>query len=325
MVHRLKKHDSHKARLIAAFAAVYIIWGSTYLAIRFGVETIPPFLMAGLRFATAGSIMYFWARKSGAKVPTKIEWRSTAIIGVSLLCIGNGGLTWSEQRVPSGIAALLVAIVPLWMVLLDWLGHNGKRPGKLVITGLGLGFIGVIILIGPDQLLDHKSIDLAGVGAILVASFSWAYGSLYSRKAQIPSSQVMATAMEMITGGVALFLVSLFSGEMRSFDPGAVTLRSWLSLGYLFLFGSIIGFSAYSWLLRNTTASRVSTYAYVNPVIAIFLGWLIAGEQLNSHVFIAAGVIVLAVIMIITSQSKKKQAAPAKDGSSGPAEVALIE
>lgn len=318
------KLDPFKLRLVLAFAAVYTIWGSTYLAIRFGIETIPPFLMAGIRFTTAGILLYAWARWRGAKGPTLAEWGSAAIVGAMLLFVANGGITWAEQRVPSGITALLVATVPLWIALMEWLGHGGARPNRRMIAGLVLGLAGVALLIGPDQLFGHRSIDLLGIGVIMIANFSWAGGTLYSRKAKLPSSPLLATSMEMLSAGAMLLLTGALTGEFGAFNPVAVSLRSWLSVFYLALFGSIIGLTAYFWLLRAATPSRVSTYAYVNPVIALLLGWGLAGEQLTSHVFAAAGVIILAVLLIITSQPKASAtAARRKAPDSRPA--ALVE
>jgi drug/metabolite transporter (DMT)-like permease len=303
--------DPTQSKLIMAFAAVYIVWGSTYLAIRFGVETIPPFMMAGTRFMIAGVLLYGWARYRGAQPPTRIEWRSAAIIGTLLLFVGNGGVTWAEQRVPSSITALLVATVPMWIVLLDWLWHGAIRPRSGVIIGLLVGFVGVLMLIGPDQLLGRDRIDLAGVGVLMVACLSWAVGSLYSRKAVLPASPVLTTSMEMLTGGGVLTLVSAFAGEFRRFDPATVSIRSWLSVGYLIVFGSIIAFTAYVWLLRVAHASRVATYAYVNPVIAIFLGWSLAGEEFTLQMLFAAAVIIAAVALIVTNQSKPVKLPPA--------------
>jgi drug/metabolite transporter (DMT)-like permease len=223
--------------------------------------------------------------------------------------VANGGVTWAEQRVPSGIAALLAATVPLWIVLLDWTLHGAARPRPGVILGLIVGFSGVLMLIGPDQLLGHNRLDMTGVGVLLVAALSWATGSLYSRRAALPASPLLATSMEMLTGAAALFLLSALSGEFQRFDPASVSTRSWLSVAYLGLFGSIIGFSAYVWLLRVAHASRVATYAYVNPVIAIVLGWSMAGEAFTFQMLLAATVIILAVVLIITSQSRGEKTA----------------
>ena len=213
-------------------------------------------------------------------------------------------MTWAEQRVPSGIAALLVATVPIWMVLLDWLWHGAARPRPGVIAGLVVGFAGALMLVGPNQLLGHNRIDLTGIGVLMLSTVSWAAGSLYSRKAILPSSQLLATSMEMLSGGAVLYLVAGLTGEFQRFNPAVVSTRSWLAVGYLSMFGSIVGFTAYVWLLRVAHASRVATYAYVNPVIAIFLGWSLAGEEFTGQMLGAAAIIILAVILIITNQSK---------------------
>lgn len=315
------KEQPPRSKVIMAFAAVYVVWGSTYLAIRFGVETIPPFMMAGMRFACAGLLLYGWARVRGAPRPSLREWRSAAVVGLLLLFVANGGVTWSEQRVPSGIAAVLAATVPLWIAVLDWTLHGGARPRPGVIAGLLVGLAGVFLLVGPDQVLGQHRLDMTGIGVLLVAAVSWAAGSLYSRKAVLPSSPLLATSMEMLSGAAALFLMAGLSGEFQRFDPAAVTARSWLAVGYLSLFGSIIGFSAYVWLLRVAHASRVATYAYVNPVIAIFLGWSLAGEAFTTQMLVAAAVIVLAVVLIITSGSRGAKSAAAITGP--PREPAL--
>jgi len=292
-----------------AFAAVYVIWGSTYLAIRFGVETIPPFIMAGTRFAVAGVLLYAWARLRGAPAPASREWLPAAVIGLLLLFIANGGVTWAEQRVPSGIAALLAATVPLWIVILDWTIHGGARPRAGIVAGLAAGLVGVVLLVGPSQFLGPGHLDTVGIVVLLFASVSWAVGSLYSRKAILAASPLLATSMEMLSASAALYLLALCTGEFGSFHPGEVTLRSWLAVGYLASFGSIVGFSAYVWLLRVAHASRVATYAYVNPVIALVLGWAVAGEAFTPQMLIAAAVIVVGVVLIITSQSRERSPA----------------
>jgi len=285
--------------LLTAFAIVYVIWGSTFLAILFAIETLPPFLMASARFLVAGSLLYAWSRfVSGAAAPSPANWRATAVVGALLLLGGNGLLVWSEQRIPSGVAALLVGTVPCFMVLIEWLRPGGSRPTGPVIAGLCLGLLGLAWLIGPDALLGGGRADLIGAVVVVLGSFSWAVGSIYSRHAATPPSPFLSTAMQMIGGGVALLLLSLLLGEPWAFDASAVSLRSLLGLGYLMLFGSIVAFSAYIWLLRVSTPARVSTYAYVNPVIAVLLGWALAGEALTTRMIIAATVIVSGVALI---------------------------
>ena len=285
--------------LLTAFAIVYVIWGSTFLAILFAIQTLPPFLMASARFLTAGSLLYAWSRLvNGAAAPNWANWRATAIVGVLLLLGGNGLLVWSEQRIPSGVAALLVGTVPCFMVLIDWLRPGGSRPTALVFAGLLLGLLGLAWLVGPDALLGGGRADLLGAIVVVLGSFSWALGSVYSRHAATPPSPFLSTAMQMLGGGAALLVLSVLLGEPWAFDASGVSLRSALGLLYLVLFGSIVAFSAYIWLLRVSTPTRVSTYAYVNPVIAVILGWALAGEALTTRMIIAAAVIVCGVALI---------------------------
>ncbi|MBP7148748.1 MAG: drug/metabolite exporter YedA [Acidobacteria bacterium] len=301
--------DPHSARspsragVLAAFGAVYVIWGSTYLAIRFGIETLPPFLMVGARYLGAGVLMYAWARARGTSRPTPRNWAAAAVIGGLMLLGGNGLVTWSEKTVPSGLAALLVATVPLWMVLLDWARPRGERPAARVFVALALGLAGIAILLGPGELLGARDLPWAGALAVVLASFSWAAGSLYSRAAPLPSEPMLATGMEMLAGGALATLVGLALGEGARFDAAAISTRSALALGYLIVFGSLVAFTAYVWLLRVTTPARVATYAYVNPLVAVLLGWALAGEPLGPRTVLAAAVIIAAVVLITTAQA----------------------
>jgi drug/metabolite transporter (DMT)-like permease len=284
---------------VLAFAAVYVLWGSTYLAIRVGVETIPPFLLAGIRHLTAGALLLGWLRLSGTPAPTRRHWRSAAVIGGLMLLGGNGLVTWAEQRVPSGLAALIVASVPIWMTVLDGL-QNRKRPHGIVILGLALGLGGLAVLVAPGRIAGVASrVDPLGAAALLSAALFWAIGSLYSRKAALPTSTLLATAMEMTAGGLILLATAAVAGEWRGFSLAAVSGRSFLALAYLIVAGSLLGFTAYIFLLGATTPARVSTYAYVNPVVAMVLGWAILGETLTLRTFVAASIIVAAVALII--------------------------
>jgi len=304
--------DSLQARIWVALVTVYIVWGSTYLAIRFAVETMPPFLMAGVRFLVAGLILYAWRKFSGDIPARKIEWRSAAIIGFFLLVGGNGSVVWAEQRVPSGIAALMVGSAPLWMVLLDALRPGGQRPGWRTITGVLIGFAGIVLLIGPGQVAGNGGqSDPLGVAALFLAAFMWAVGSLYSRNAQLPASPLLGTGMEMLAGGAMLLLLGTVSGEWSRVDLTSISARSWWGLIYLIVFGALIGFAAYTWLLRVAPTPLVSTYAYVNPLIAILLGSMLADEQLTLRIVISALVIVSSVALINTSKgAATKQKAP---------------
>lgn len=292
-----------RIRIVLAFLAIYTIWGSTYLFIRFGVETLPPFLMAGGRFLVAGSLLYGWLRFRGHPAPAWLQWRSAIIIGAMLLLIGNGGVTWAEQMIPSGVTALLISTSPIWFVVLDWVWFGAARPGGRIAAGLALGLAGVIWLIGPDKILQGGGFALSGVLVLMLATASWAAGSLYSRRASLPPSPLMATAIEMIGGGVLLLFASVVAGEPWSWDPATVTLKSILSVAYLAIFGSLIGFTAYVWLLGVVSPARVSTYAFVNPLIAVFLGWTLGGEEFTARMGLAAVAIVFGVVLIVLRPS----------------------
>jgi len=300
-----------KTRILVALAAVYLAWGSTYLAILYGVESIPPFLLAGTRFLIAGAIVYAWRRLAGDAAPSRKQWRSAGIIGVLLLVGGNGGVTWAEQRVASGIAALLVASVPLWMVMLDALRRGGSRPNWQTGLGVLVGLAGIGILISPAQWSGNGlSLDRFGVIALLLAALLWAIGSLYSRGADLPSSALLGTGMEMLAGSAGLFLMATVTGEWGRLDLEAVTLRSLGGLAYLIVFGSLVGFVAYTWLLRVAPTPLVSTYAYVNPLIAVLLGSLFAQEAFTPRILLAAAVIVSAVVLINSGRAKSSQLLP---------------
>jgi drug/metabolite transporter (DMT)-like permease len=291
-------------KIIAAFAAVYIIWGSTYLAILYAIETLPPFLMAAIRFLLAGTLLLAWSLPRATRRPTRDEWRSAAIIGTLLLMGGNGAVVWAEQIVPSGVAALLVAVTPAWMVLLAWLWHRGERPGVRTWLGLILGFGGLALLVGPDSMTGAGGIPILGVAVLMLGSLSWSTGSVYSKRAPQPPEPLLATGMQMLAGGSALLMAGLVTGEAARFDLAAVSLKSALALAYLTLFGAIVGYSAYIYLLRNVSAARVSTYAYVNPIVAVLLGWAFAGESLTPRMGIAALIIVAGVALITLDQNR---------------------
>ena len=286
--------------IIAAFAVIYLIWGSTYLGIRFAVETLPPFLMGGVRFLTAGFILYIWLRRTGTPVPTKVNWRHAVVAAALLLGIGNGGVNWAEQKVPSGLTALIIAGTPVWFALFDWLRPGGARPALQVTLGIAVGFAGVALLLGSRSALQGGAVDLAGVVALVLASIGWAIGSLYAKYTPKPASPLMSAAQQMIGGGVILLFMGILSGETSTFALAKVSARSMGAFVYLTLIGSLVGFTAYGWLLKATTPARASTYAYVNPVIAVFLGWAFGGETLTARMLVAAAVIVLGVVIITT-------------------------
>ena len=299
------------SRIWIALISVYLIWGSTYLAIRYVVETIPPFMAGGARFISAGIVLYIWRLSKGDSVPTRKQWRDAGIIGLLLLVGGNGLVSWSEQFVPSGIAALLISTVPIWMVLIESLRRGGEKPKTKTIIGLVLGFSGVVLMIGPGELsAEIGALHPLGLIALPVGALLWSLGSVYSKSADLPSSSLMTTSAEMLVGGAGMFLVATLRGEWTGFSLGAVESASWTGLLYLAVVGSLGGFVAYAYLLRNAPISLVSTYAYVNPVIAILLGAWIAHESLDGRTILAAAVILGAVILITTGKSISKTSKP---------------
>jgi drug/metabolite transporter (DMT)-like permease len=330
MNNRMEKYgDSHKRQsslaIWAAMLAVYIVWGSTYLAIRFAVETMPPFLMAATRFLVPGAILYIWRRLQGDPPPTKTEWRSAAIVGTFLLVGGNGMVVWAEQRVVSGVAALLVGSAPLWMVLIDSLRPQGRRPGGWAWLGVLAGFAGIVLLVGPGQVSGgNGGVDPLGAAALTLAALSWAVGSLYSRGARLPASPLLGTGMEMLAGGVGLVLVGTLTGDWGRLDLAGISARSIWGLLYLIFFGSLVGFAAYTWLLRTAPTTLVSTYAYVNPVVAIFMGNWLAAEPLTPRILVATAIIAGSVALITLARPAAPQrelvevaAAARSAGSSG--------
>jgi len=288
--------DVQRSRIVLAFAAVYLIWGSTYLAILFAIETLPPLLMIGSRFLVAGIILYIVVRARDAAKPTREQWLHASLIGVMLLTCGTGVVVWAEERVASGIAALLVSVVPLWMVLIDWLRPRGVRPSRWVIAGVIVGLAGLWIL--ADPLAEGGNGNLVVEAFLMLASFSWAAGSVYAKHAPLPESKFLTTAIEMLAGGTVLILAGLVTGELSAFHPAAVSTKSWMALLYLIVFGSLIAFSAYVWLVHAVSPALLSTYAFVNPVVAVFLGWALASEPITVRTLVAAAIIIGGVALI---------------------------
>ncbi len=284
-------------KILLAFAAIYLIWGSTYLAIAFAVRELPPFLLGGARNIIAGGILYLWLRFRGAPRPDASRWREALIVGLLLLGVAHGAVTWSGRREPSGVVALVVSLVPLWLLVLGWLAERRVRPSYFDLAGVTLGLIGILLLVAP---WGSTAAAVSGLGLIvlLVSTFAWSLGSLYSRALPPRPAPVLGTAMEMLVGGVALLLLSAVVGEWGTVDAARFTLRGVLSFGYLIVFGSIIGFSAYKWLLTRVRPALVGTYAFVNPVVAVLLGTLFAGEHLTLRLITAMLLIVSAVAMI---------------------------
>jgi drug/metabolite transporter (DMT)-like permease len=290
------------------------------LAIRFAVSSIPPFLMAASRHCIAGLILFTWMRIKGIPFPKLSQWRVTVVMGLFLLLGGNGLLVWAEQRVISSVAALMIGSVPLWIVLIDSLRPGGKRPGWQVVAGVTVGFIGIVVLINPfGDAGSGKEINFFGAVALLSAALSWAIGSIYGREhhAELPGEPLLATSMEMLGGGIGLMLLGTITGEWSRLNLSLITTSSLLGLGYLILFGSLIAFAAYTWLLGVAPTPLVSTYAYVNPLVAILLGSVIAQEPITLRIVIAATVIVGAVVLINTEQIMKAHRKKAVQGYSG--------
>jgi len=299
-----------KIQVIAAFAALYLIWGSTYLAILFAIQSIPPFLMAGARFLLAGLIMFAIARTQGPLRSTSAEWRTALIVGACLLLGGNGGVTLSEKFIESGLASLIVATVPIYITLLGWLSGMTPRPTPIVWVGLAGGFLGVAILLGPALRFSGSGRPAIGMSILLLSSFIWSAGSLYSRTVKHAASPFLGAAQQMFCGGLLLMLVGLFAGESKKFHPDNITTLSLGAFAYLVLIGAIVGYTAYFWLLRHCDPAKVATYAYVNPIVAVLLGALFAHEAVTLRTLLAAALIIGSVALIITIQQLKAKTLP---------------
>ena len=311
-----------RSLVVIAFAALYLIWGSTFLGIRFAIETIPPFLMAGARFVAAGLIMYAIAWSQGIGKSTWANWRTSLIIGACLLLAGNGGVTISEQYIDSGLAALIVAIVPIYIVLLAWATGMARRPIPVVWLGLVGGFLGVGTLLGPALRFSssggrHPAI---GMSILLFSSFIWSAGSLYSRKAKHAASPFLTAAQQMICGGLLLLLAGVVTGETRRLHPSSMSILSLASFAYLVIIGAVVGYTAYIWLLRHCDPAKVATYAYVNPIVAVLLGAAFAGETLRMRTLVAAGLIIGSVALVITAQQLRERAEPPISAAIEPAD-----
>lgn len=302
----MNQHSPTKAptaMLIAAFATIYLLWGSTYTAIRIVVETLPPFLAAGVRFLIAGGLMLAVLHARGTPLPSRALWRHAAITGTLMLVGGNGLVMWAERTISSGFTALLIALVPVWFALLDWARPRGVRPQFKTVAGIFVGFLGIALLVSARGGFASMNGQWAGALAIIISGFCWAGGTLCSKYQPNTSSPWMTSAAQMLCGGVGLMLVALLRGEPWHTDWSQVSGRSVAALGYLIVFGSWIAYSAYVWLLHHTTPARLSTYAYVNPIIAVFLGWVLLNEKVNSGMLWAAAVIVLGVATITVPPS----------------------
>jgi drug/metabolite transporter (DMT)-like permease len=304
-------------RVWLALAIVYVVWGSTYLGIDLAVRTIPPFLMAAIRFLIAGGLLYAWAvgRGDRSDKPSARQWLSAFLIAAPMLAVGNAAVGWAEQTIDTGTASLIIASVPLWMALLDRVFY-GQRLARIVVTGLVVGFAGVGLLVAPG---GSGGFSRAAI-VLVLSSLAWAIGSLYSRTAPQPSRPLVSAGMQMLAGGAILAVVSGASGELSSFSVEAVSLESWLGLAYLIVFGSLIAFTSYMWLLRNAPTTLVGTYAYVNPFVAVLLGTVVLGEPLGWRTLVGGAIVIAAVALIVRAPRRKPEQSAVQAGQ--PAAVA---
>lgn len=293
-----------RSALILAFAAIYLIWGSTYLGIRVAIESMPPFLMAAARFILAGSILFAFAKIRGSPWPTLHQWVANAVIGTLLLLGGNGLVVWAELTIPSGVTALLVGVGPLFIVLTEWAWPGGTRPTAITMSALLLGFVGMAWLAAPWETTAGGGLDPRGVIAVLGACFFWALGSIYSRHAKHGADAFLASSLQMLGGGAALAIVALVHGDFGQLDLATITPDAWTAFVYLISIGSLVGFSTFVWLMKHSTPARVATYAYVNPVVAVFLGWLVRHEPITTRTLVASAIIIAAVVIITTEKSR---------------------
>lgn len=293
-----------RAALILAFAAIYLIWGSTYLGIRVAIETMPPLLMGGTRFIIAGAVLFAWLRFRGAPTPSAHQWKINTVIGIFLVLGGNGLVAWAEQYVASGVTALIIGVQPLFFVLTEWAWRGGIRPTATITVSLIVGFAGVAWLAAPWEDTQAGGLHIPGVMAILAACVFWAFGSIYSRHAKHGAEPLLAASLQMLCGGAALTLAGLLRGEFSTVNLVAISDRSWTAFAYLVVFGSLVGFSTFVWLMKHSTPARVSTYAYVNPVVAVLLGWWILQEPITSRTLVAS-IMIVAAVVIVTSEKNK--------------------
>jgi drug/metabolite transporter (DMT)-like permease len=287
---------SRRWQIALAFLAVYLCWGMTYLAMRIAVKDIPPHVMSGARFLLAGTLLHLWTRSRGVPAPSGKQWRAAAVIGAFLLLGGNATVAWAEQQVPSGLAAVLIAVAPLWMVGFEW-ARGGSQPHSKVIIGLLLGLLGVALLVYPN---GDASGDVSFSRALILilASASWAWGSVVSKVSPLPASPFLATGMEMIAGGLVILVAAALAGQFTGFRPAQVSADAALAWLFLVIFGSLVGFTAYIWLLGVTSIAKAGTYAYVNPIVAVFLGWAILREPITARTIVAALVILAGVALV---------------------------
>ena len=297
-------------KTLLAFATIYLVWGSTYLAIRIGVGEVPPFLLAALRFLIAGGLLYGWLVLRGERSPRFREWVAVFLLAVCIFVLDYGLLFWAEQRVPSGIAAVMLATIPAFMTLSEIIFLKTQRLTLHLAVALLIGLAGVAVLMSHSIVLGGTPVDRAGAMALMISAVSWSIAAALNRMLPLPESKAMSSGSQMLAGGILLGIASLALGEFRGFHFGAVSRSAWLALGYLIVFGSIIAFTAYVWLLHHESPTKVGTYAYVNPVIAVLLGYFFAGEPLGLRTILGAAFVLASVVMITTAQAKKSAIAP---------------
>jgi drug/metabolite transporter (DMT)-like permease len=304
--------DTHRPawKTLLAFAIIYFVWGSTYLAIRVGVSEVPPFLLAAMRFLVAGLVLYGWMIAQGEPSPSARQWRSVSLLAILIFVIDYGLVFWSEQRVASGIAAVMMATIPAFMALSEIIFLRTQKLTVRLALALLIGIGGVEVLMSRSLNLGDAPIDRVGAVALIIASMSWSVASVLTRKLPLPLSKVMSSGAQMLAGGVFLALTAAALGEFRNFHPSAVSRGAWLSLLYLIVAGSIIGFTAYVWLLHHESPTKVGTYAYVNPVVAVLVGYFLGGEALGLRTILGTLLVLISVVVITTTRAKKPAAAP---------------
>ena len=295
-------------KTLLAFSIIYFVWGSTYLAIRVGVEEMPPFLMAGLRFTAAGVAMYVWLRIAGVTLPTLRQWGAATILGSLMFLLDYACLFWAEQRVPSGVSAVILAIIPVNITLMEIIFLRTQRLTYQLAGGLLIGILGVAVLANPTASLGEAPLDRAGVVALIVASMGWSVGTIVSRRLVLPESKPMSAAAQMLTGGLQLLLLAAISGEFAGFHPRQTSSAAWFSLVYLIIAGSIVGYTAYVWLLHHESPTKVGTYAYVNPVVAVLVGATLGGEVIGKRTLLGTALILIGVVAITTMRRKSATA-----------------
>jgi len=298
---------------VLAFAIIYLVWGSTFLAIRVGVKEVPPFLLAGMRFSVAGLVLYVWMRAQGTPSPTRREWFAASFLAVLIFVLDYGLLFWAEKRVPSGIAAVMMATIPVFIAIAEILLLRTQRLTPRLAIALLVGIGGVVVLVSRSSSFGEGPIDTAGAVALVVAAISWSLAAVLTRKLTLPASKVMSSGAQMLAGGILLLLTAAMLGEFRGFHVHAVSASAWLALAYLIVAGSIVAFTAYVWLIHHESPTKVGTYAYVNPVVAVLLGYALGGEPLGARTIVGTFLVLVSVVVITTTPKEAKSARPTQE------------